>query len=108
MPWKPWKVYESQAAMKRILTVADIREMAAQGQKDLEITNDTIITDVAREQAEKLGISIKKNKGVGGRYSAETDLRQEVRKAVLARLGSVPENLDALIDTAINDMKRGH
>jgi hypothetical protein len=91
--------------MKKIYTARDIETLASQGVKELEITNDVIITDVARERAEKLGLRLKRLKGVGGRYAPEADLRQEVRKAVIAQLGLVPENLDAVIDRVLHEMK---
>lgn len=91
--------------MKKIYTSRDIEALVSQGVKELEVTNDVIVTDVARERAEKLGLRLKRLKGVGGRYAPEADLRQEVRKAVIAQLGMIPENLDALIDQALREKK---
>lgn len=91
--------------MKKIYTSRDIEALVSQGVQELEVTNDVIVTDVARERAEKLGLRLKRLKGVGGRYAPEADLRQEVRKAVIAQLGMIPENLDTLIDQALREKK---
>ena len=93
--------------MKKILTVHDIEALQTQGIKEIEVTNDVIVTDVARERAEKLGIRLKRLKGVGGRHSPESDLRHRVRKEILARLGTVPDGLDAMIDQAISETSQG-
>ena len=90
--------------MKKIYTARDIEALAAQGIKELDVTNDVIVTDVARERAERLGVQLKRQKGVGGRYNEEADLRQEIRKTVIARLGMAPDGLDAVIDRVLSQM----
>ena len=92
--------------MKKIITAHDMEALAAQGTKEIDVTNDVIVTDVARERAEKLGIKLKRQKGVGGHYNEEADVRQEIRKTVIARLGTTPADLDAVIDRVLGQMAK--
>jgi hypothetical protein len=92
--------------MKKIYTSRDVDLLLAQGQKEIEVTNDVVVTDVARERAEKAGIKFVRIKGIGGRYDAQSDLHEQVRKAVIARLGSAPDGLDAVIARVLNEALR--
>jgi hypothetical protein len=92
--------------MKTFYTERDIEDLARQGVTVIEINDDVVLTDLAREKAEKLGLTLKPAKAAGGSTcgkpatSSCAELARLVKEAVIARVGpGVPESL---IDEAIN------
>ena len=44
--------------MKTFLSAQDIQAMAVQGKKEVQLDEDTILTDLARDEARRLGIHL--------------------------------------------------
>ncbi|MGH2627976.1 MAG: hypothetical protein ACRDHY_15155 [Anaerolineales bacterium] len=81
--------------VRQHFTERDILDLHAQGSAVLELGPDDRLTDVARERAAALGITIVQRAEAAG----ASDLHQKVRRAVIARLG---ETVDGeLIDRVI-------
>lgn len=80
---------------KKIYTDRDVDDLARQGIKELAITDDVYLTDLARERAEKLGVTLRASQATGGvpaplnvpRENAE-QLVNQVKADVIAKLGS--------------------
>ena len=99
--------------MKTFYTERDIEDMHARGVSHIELNDDIVITDVARERAEKLGVSLV---AAGQKPSAtapvstspakssaanlsQTELVSLVKARVIARLGT--SEYDSLLDQII-------
>ena len=97
--------------MKTFYTERDIEEMHARGVSHVELNDDVVITDVARERAEKLGVSLvaagQKPSGVTSSAAppthasnlSQTEMISMVKARVIARLGT--SEYDSLLDQII-------
>jgi len=86
---------------KTFYTEHDIQDMAAQGVTRLAVNDDVVLTDLAREQATKLGIELVRSEESQPvtRHPPGQDLHERIRSAVIAKLG---DQLDpALLDRII-------
>lgn len=84
---------------KTIYTERDIEDLARRGGKEIALTDDVYLTDVARERAEKLGIALRAPRASASapaptpgalnvpRENAEQVIAQ-VKADVLAKLGA--------------------
>ncbi len=105
---------------KTIYTERDIEDMARRGAKELAVTDDVYLTDVARERAEKLGIvlrqaaaaarpaGVKAEPAVPLGRTLDTDLVVDRVKAdVLAKLGSTvdPVLIDRIVRRVVSQLK---
>jgi hypothetical protein len=112
---------------KTFYTERDIEDLARQGVRSLAVTDDVVLTELAVEKAERLGISLvrehgtppsapvrpyisppsqpKPGSGAQGKSSRE-DLHQRVHAAVIARLGSEldPALLDSIIRRVLDNV----
>jgi len=84
---------------RRCLTKRDIDECVDAGVDVLEVDARTIVTDLARERAQERGVRLARTDDAPDREG--TELRQQVRAAVIARLGQAPDGLDAVIDRVL-------
>ncbi len=93
---------------KTFYTERDIEDLCRQGVRSITINDDVVMTELAREKAERLGVALVRGAGSPGGMTpqrdshppqAQSDLRQRVRDAVIARLGSEVD--PALLDTII-------
>lgn len=105
---------------KKFFTERDIEEMAARGEMTLEVTEDVVLTELAYEKAERLGIRLHQvhqlppaapvrpylSQPVSAcpecsspPQSDETELRRRIRDAVTAKLGTQVDA--ALLETII-------
>ncbi len=88
---------------RRFITERDIAAYAAQGMKELVVEPEMVLTDLAVERARAAKICLiypeaKEAAPVAPAGSASKDeIHARVRAAVIARLGSEPEGLDAII-----------
>jgi hypothetical protein len=113
---------------KIFYTEHDIELLASQGVLTLDINDDVVLTDLAYEQAGRLGIKLLKpnqtppsapmrpyvvRENLQAPISQSTiipgtsgDLKQRVRDAVIARLGSQvdPVLLDTIIQRVLNNV----
>jgi hypothetical protein len=104
---------------KTFYTERDIEDLARRGVRELVVNADVVLTELAREKADRLGLTLSpagKTQPAGaaapqGARPPETpaaspppDLRQKVRDAVIARLGNeVDPNLLETIMTRVLD-----
>ena len=104
--------------MRRFITKVDIDTLLAAGKTTLECPPDTTITDLALEYARSRGMSVRRvdaasssssssssasSAGASSAAAASGDAaeRAAVRAAVVAKLGSAPPDLDAVIERAM-------
>lgn len=78
----------------RVLTVSTINEALAQGKTEFALEPGDIVTPLAKEHAQQLGLRLIP---CGGKPGGAAPQAAEVRKAVIAALGREPEGLDAII-----------
>lgn len=107
--------------MKTFYTERDIEDLRAAGVTELAINDDVVLTDLAREKAEQLGVRLKRaeeagpiqtdrilrNLGAAGKSPApgqpqsvsDNELARRVKTAVIAKLGTTEYNdlLDQVI-----------
>lgn len=112
---------------KRFFTERDIEEMAARGEMSLQVSDDVVLTELAYEKAERLGVRLNQShqlppaapvrpylsqsssscpKCSGEKALDESNLRQRIRDAVAARLGNQvdPALLDTIITRVLNNV----
>lgn len=85
--------------MRRFFTEREISEMAAQGVKELVLAPEDVVTDLGKERARAAGVSLVRSANAS---TTKHELHAQVRAAVIARLGSTPEGLDAIIARCID------
>ena len=88
---------------KTFYTEHDIQDLAQRGVTTLEVNDDVVLTDLAREQALKRGIQLVSPKAVRpdvpSPASQDAELVQRVKAAVIARLGDEVDH--KLLETVI-------
>ncbi len=109
---------------KQFFTERDIEDLARRGEMSLRVTDDVVLTELAYERAEKLGVKLLQShdtppaapirpyisqvtasaaspcqKCGKENYMDEEDLRQRIRDAVKAKLGNQVDS--ALLETII-------
>ena len=90
---------------KTFFTERDIADLAMRGETSLEINDDVVLTDLARDEALKRGVKLTRAKAAQPEDAAEADLKHRVKAAVIARLGSEVDA--AVLDAAINRAMKG-
>ena len=97
---------------KRFLTARDIDQHADQGVFEIEVGDDLVITDIGQERARERGVKLirlpqgtKTPTHPACEGAQEDPLEARVRAAVINRLGSAPDNLDAIISKVLNGKK---
>ena len=117
---------------KTFYTERDIELLAEQGVKSIVVNEDVVLTELAREKADRLGIALKRQHDTppsaplrpylsqdaapaptqsvaGGAGSGKADLRARVRDKVIARLGSEvdPHLLETIINRVLDNVGTG-
>ncbi len=117
---------------KTFYTERDIEDLFRQGVTALEVDDDVVLTDLARERARRLGMELVQphdkppaaperpyiakipspsaaEKPAAAAPPTQRELHARVRKAVMARLGNAvdPKLLDAIIDRVLQNIKTG-
>lgn len=72
---------------KVFYTDHDIQDLANRGVTSLEVNEDVVLTDLAREQALKRGIQLVSPQETATAPANNAELVQRVKAAVIARLG---------------------
>lgn len=93
---------------KRFITAREVDDLLAAGKTEIEIDDNTVITDVGRERAIERGVRFVRT-SAGNTQSASANrterdqdqLAEAVKKAVVAHIGSAPANLDQIIARVI-------
>ena len=90
---------------KTFFTERDIADLAMRGVTSLEINDDVVLTDLARDEALKRGVKLTRPQAAQPEDAAQAELVHRVKAAVIARLGS---DVDAaVLDAAINRAIKG-
>ena len=90
---------------KTFYTERDIIDMAGRGVTSLELNDDIVLTDLAREEAHKRGLRLVRAGSGPADDPAQTELIHRVKAAVIARLG---EQVDAsLLDAVVTKVVQG-
>ncbi len=115
---------------KEFYTERDIEDMAKKGVQSLVVTDDVVLTELAFEKADRLGVKLirpnvtppsapvrpyisEKTSGSGAlsavkdsRLESSSDLSKRVHDAVMARLGGQvdPALLDVIIKRVLNNV----
>lgn len=112
---------------KKIFTERDIEEMAARGEMFLEVSDEVVLTELAYEKAQRLGVRLHQTNSLPpaapirpylaqavnpcpecstSQKPAEAELRQRIRDAVAARLGTQvdPALLETIITRVLNNV----
>ena len=90
---------------KTFYTERDIADLAMRGVTSLEINDDVVLTDLARDEALKRGVKLTRPQAATPEDAAEAELKHRVKAAVIARLGSEVDA--AVLDAAINRAMKG-
>ena len=95
---------------KVFYTERDIEDLHARGVTSIDVHDDVVLTDLARERALKLGVRLARVKPDAKPAGGDDDvLIQRVKAAVLAALGGrwvEPELLDAVVRRVVAEMGR--
>jgi hypothetical protein len=95
---------------KVFYTERDIEDLYARGVTSIEVHDDVVLTDLARERALKLGVRLVRTQpGVHVEARDDAALFHRVRAGVLARLGDQavdPALLDAVITRVLASLGR--
>lgn len=95
---------------KKFLTAKDIDYHADQGVTEIHVGDDLVVTDLGQERARERGVRLIRlpageksppHPACEGK-SPSADVVQQVRSAVIARLGGTPEGLDQIIQKILN------
>ncbi len=111
---------------KTFYTERDIEDLARQGVRSLTVTDDVVLTELAVERAERLGVKLvrqhdtppsapvrpyiaaqpKPAAAAAGPAQPKEDIYRRVREAVVARLGSEvdPTLLDSIIRRVLDNV----
>ena len=84
---------------KTFYTERDIQDLADRGVTTLEINNDVVLTDLAREHALTRGIRLVRASATQPADDPRAELIHRVKAAVLARLDGQVES--ALLDSVV-------
>jgi hypothetical protein len=92
---------------KTFYTERDIVDMAERGVTALEINDDVVLTDLARDEALKRGLRLVRSNDAHPEDGDDAELVHRVKAAVIARLGDQvdAQMLDAVVNRVVKGMK---
>lgn len=101
---------------KTIYTERDIEDLARRGVKEIALTDQVYLTDVARERAEKLGIALRVSSAPSAMLAPVTiaasrgdaeQLVNQIKADVIAKLGSSVDAalIDRIVRRVIGQLK---
>ena len=92
---------------KKFYTERDIDDLHARGVTALEVNDDVVLTDLAREMALKNGMRLVRTNPAHPEDGADAELVHRVKAAVIARLGDQVDAklLDAVVSKVVVGMK---
>ena len=99
---------------KTFYTERDIQDLAARGVTALDVNDEVVLTDLAREKALNLGLKLVRSAGAGATATrpgstpaSKDEVVAKVKAAVIARLGNGvdPALLDAVITRVVAQVK---
>ena len=90
---------------KTFYTERDIADLADRGVTALEVNDDVVLTELARDMARQRGVKLTRSAPPAPAADDQAALIHRVKAAVLARLG---EQVDAaVLDAAVNKVIKG-
>ncbi|MBI5304511.1 MAG: hypothetical protein HY868_20425 [Chloroflexi bacterium] len=104
---------------KTIYTERDVEDLAKRGVKEIAVTDEVVLTDVARERAEKLGVVLRvstasvsgiatatASASVAPRVDTEQVINQ-VKAEVIAKLGASADAalIDRIVRRVVSQLK---
>jgi hypothetical protein len=92
---------------KTFYTERDIMDLAGRGVTSLEVNDNVVLTDAARDEALKRGVRLVRSVGEQSEGPDQAELVHRVKAAVIARLGDQvdAELLNAVVIKVIKGMK---
>jgi hypothetical protein len=92
---------------KTFYTERDIVDLAGRGVMSLEVNDDVVVTDAARDEALKRGVRLVRAAGQPAEDPEQAELVHRVKAAVIARLGDQvdAEMLNAVVTRVVKGMK---
>jgi hypothetical protein len=92
---------------KTFYTERDIADLAGQGVTSLEINDDVVLTDLARDEAHKRGLRLVRATAARPEDAQQAELVHRVKAAVIARLGDQVDAkiLDAVVTKVVQGLK---
>ena len=92
---------------KTFYTERDIVDLAGRGVTSLEISDDVVLTDLARDEALKRGVRLVRAAKGPPDDPAQAELAHRVKAAVIARLGDQVDAklLDAVVTKVVGKLK---
>ena len=92
---------------KTFYTERDIIDMAGRGITSLELNDNVVLTDLARDEAHKRGLRLVRAGANPAEDPAQVELVHRVKAAVIARLGDPVDAklLDAVITRVVQGLK---
>jgi|UniRef100_A0A7C4KZL5 hypothetical protein len=95
---------------KKFLTARDIDYHADQGVTEIQVGDDLVVTDLGQERARERGVRLIRlpagekspDHPAWEETTPSAEVIQQVRSAVIARLGGTPEGLDQIIQKILN------
>jgi hypothetical protein len=90
---------------KTFYTERDIKDLAERGVTSLEVNDDVVLTELARDEALKRGMRLVRTSRGHPEDAAQAELVHRVKAAVLARVG---DQVDAkLLDAVVTKVVKG-
>ena len=92
---------------KTFYTERDIADLAARGVTSLDLNDDVVLTDLARDEAHKRGIRLVRASAAEPVDAQQAELIHRVKAAVIARLGDQIDAkvLDAVVTKVVQGLK---
>ena len=93
---------------KTFYTEHDIIDLAQRGVTSLEVNDDIVLTDLARDEALKRGLRLVRSKPANpAADAAQAELIHRVKAAVIARLGQDVDAalLDSVVTKVVQSLK---
>jgi len=92
---------------KTFYTERDIADMAGRGVTSLDLNDDVVLTDLARDEAHKRGVRLVRASAAQPEETQQAELIHRVKAAVIARLGDQvnAQLLDAVVTKVVQSLK---
>ena len=92
---------------KTFYTERDIKDLLDRGVTQLEVNDDVVLTDLAREMALRNGMRLVRTNPAHPEDGADAELVHQVKAAVIARLGDQVDAklLNAVVSKVVAGMK---
>jgi hypothetical protein len=92
---------------KTFYTERDIIDLVGRGVTSLEVNDDVVLTELARDEAMKRGLRLVRAASGSAEDPAQAELVHRVKAAVIARLGDQVDAamLDAVVHKVVQGLK---